>query len=148
MTMTIRPLVDADLNHVYGLHQQATFQPWSFSTFADCCKPPYQCLVAVLDSQVVGYGIILHVAGEVTLMDIAVAADHRGNGIGKYLLNEVIDTSIKLKADEIWLEVRAGNHAAIAMYRNADFNDIDIRRDYYPSKKGREDAIMMSKRLD
>lgn len=148
MTVIIRPLMADELDQAYYLHQRATFQPWSFSTFSDCCSSPYSCLAAVGNNRVIGYAIMLHVAGEVTLMDIAIAEEHRGHGIGKQLLNGVIDASVRLNAEEIWLEVRAGNHRAIALYHGADFNDIDIRRDYYPSAKGREDAIMMSKRLD
>jgi len=44
----------------------------------------------------------------------------------------------------LWLEVRASNAAAIALYEQLDFNEVSIRRNYYPTKDGKEDAIMMA----
>ncbi|HBH66256.1 MAG TPA: ribosomal-protein-alanine N-acetyltransferase, partial [Erwinia persicina] len=45
----------------------------------------------------------------------------------------------------LWLEVRASNHAAIALYEQLDFNEVSIRRNYYPAADGgKEDAIMMA----
>jgi ribosomal-protein-alanine N-acetyltransferase len=44
----------------------------------------------------------------------------------------------------LWLEVRASNTAAIALYESLGFNEATIRRNYYPAKEGREDAIIMA----
>lgn len=43
----------------------------------------------------------------------------------------------------LWLEVRASNAAAIALYESLGFNEATIRRNYYPTTDGREDAIIM-----
>ncbi|MNR57792.1 ribosomal-protein-alanine N-acetyltransferase [compost metagenome] len=44
----------------------------------------------------------------------------------------------------LWLEVRASNRAAIALYEDLGFNEVTVRRNYYPSANGREDAIVMA----
>ncbi|STW48927.1 ribosomal-protein-S18p-alanine acetyltransferase [Klebsiella pneumoniae] len=44
----------------------------------------------------------------------------------------------------LWLEVRASNVAAIALYESVGFNEATIRRNYYPTADGREDAIIMA----
>ncbi|MCR2392783.1 ribosomal-protein-alanine N-acetyltransferase, partial [Salmonella enterica] len=44
----------------------------------------------------------------------------------------------------LWLEVRASNQAAIALYEDLGFNEVTVRRNYYPSAHGREDAIVMA----
>ncbi len=44
----------------------------------------------------------------------------------------------------LWLEVRASNAAAIALYESLGFNEATIRRNYYPTAEGREDAIIMA----
>jgi len=44
----------------------------------------------------------------------------------------------------LWLEVRASNQQAIALYQFLGFNEVSIRRNYYPTKEGREDAIIMA----
>ena len=58
-----------------------------------------------------------------------------------YLL---IDEVEKLGVVTLWLEVRASNVAAIALYESVGFNEATIRRNYYPTTDGREDAIIMA----
>jgi [ribosomal protein S18]-alanine N-acetyltransferase len=43
----------------------------------------------------------------------------------------------------MFLEVRASNEVAIALYESMGFCEMSIRRGYYPAKNGREDAVLM-----
>ncbi len=63
---------------------------------------------------------------------------------GRALLEHVIDEVEKLGVVTLWLEVRASNVAAIALYESVGFNEATIRRNYYPTADGREDAIIMA----
>ena len=45
--------------------------------------------------------------------------------------------------DQIFLEVRESNDAAINLYNKFGFNELGIRANYYKRDKGREDAIIM-----
>jgi len=40
--------------------------------------------------------------------------------------------------------VRASNQAAIQLYESLEFNQVSLRRNYYPTATGREDAIIMA----
>ena len=75
----------------------------------------------------------------------------------KKLLNEIYYHEILAEDDSdaqselekrgvatLWLEVRASNAAAIALYESLGFNEATIRRNYYPTTDGREDAIIMA----
>lgn len=64
--------------------------------------------------------------------------------LGRELLEHVIDEVEKLGVVTLWLEVRASNVAAIALYESLGFNEATIRRNYYPTADGREDAIIMA----
>jgi ribosomal-protein-alanine N-acetyltransferase len=55
----------------------------------------------------------------------------------------VIDEVEKRGVVTLWLEVRASNVAAIALYESLGFNEATIRRNY-PTVDGREDAIIMA----
>lgn len=146
MPFELKPLTETFVAGAHSIHQQASYNPWSLSTFADCLTPPYAGLVAVdTDNGVVGYAIILLVAGEATLMDIAVTQSSRGQGLGKKLLNGVIEWCQQQQAESLWLEVRAGNTTAISLYQKAGFEDIEIRKNYYPCDNGKEDARIMRK---
>ena len=60
------------------------------------------------------------------------------------LLEHLIETLETRGVLTLWLEVRASNHAAIALYESLGFNEATIRRNYYPTAEGREDAIVMA----
>jgi ribosomal-protein-alanine N-acetyltransferase len=55
----------------------------------------------------------------------------------------MIHIAQSLKAANMFLEVRASNISAIALYENIGFNEMAVRRGYYPAHQGREDAILM-----
>ena len=63
---------------------------------------------------------------------------------GRALLEHLIDELEKRGAATLWMEVRASNAAAIALYESLGFNEATIRRNYYPTTDGREDAIIMA----
>ena len=48
------------------------------------------------------------------------------------------------QADRAWLEVRESNSNAFGLYESIGFNEVDRRINYYPTKSGKEDAIIMS----
>lgn len=72
------------------------------------------------------------------------ARDTRGKGFGKCLLTHFVRKSEEKQAEEIWLEVRAGNLAAVNLYRNTGFELIETRKNYYPAAANKnEDALIM-----
>ncbi|SUI39436.1 ribosomal-protein-alanine N-acetyltransferase [Serratia marcescens] len=69
---------------------------------------------------------------------------HQRRGFGRLLLNALIEQLESRGVVTLWLEVRASNQAAIALYEDLGFNEVTVRRNYYPSAHGREDAIVMA----
>ena len=74
---------------------------------------------------------MLEVVDEATLMDIAVDKGARGTGIGRALVDFVVETSVKNGMCEIWLEVRESNDTAISLYESSGFEHIETRKNYY-----------------
>jgi ribosomal-protein-alanine N-acetyltransferase len=133
-----------DIDAAYAIHQEVQPNPWSRNTFADCFTPPYFSLILRTNKQISGYALILLVADEATLMDIAVMKKSRGQGLGKALLLEVISHCKQQKMAEIWLEVRASNALAQSLYEQLGFEVIEIRKNYYStSTAAKEDAVIM-----
>lgn len=66
-------------------------------------------------------------------------------GLGRQLLNELI-TQLRQKGIlTLWLEVRESNKKAQALYDSLGFNQVDIRKNYYPTLDGkRENAVVMA----
>ncbi|MCU7555100.1 ribosomal protein S18-alanine N-acetyltransferase [Alteromonas sp. ASW11-19] len=142
----VRTMQAADIPAAYAIHQQAQPRPWSPATFEDCTHTPYHGLVAENDS-VAGYALILCVADEATLMDIAVAESARRSGTGSALLSRVIQYCQQCGMRSLFLEVRANNPAAIGLYRKYGFEQIDTRKGYYNTPEGKIDGVIMRRAL-
>ncbi|WP_317983480.1 ribosomal protein S18-alanine N-acetyltransferase [Salinimonas profundi] len=132
------------IDRAYHIHEQVTYSPWSYATFADCITPPYQMMV-ICETDVIGYAMILMVADEATLMDIGVSPAARGKGAGKALIQKVIEICTQQKMATIWLEVRVSNSVAINLYKSQGFSDQEVRKNYYETNDGKEDAIIMKR---
>ena len=139
----ILPMGLADIENVYLLESQCHSHPWSKTLFISNFGQRYFNHVFLEKDQIIGYFVASSVAGEVTLLNIAIAPEKQGEGLGKALLQFLIDLSTEKQEEEIWLEVRASNSSAWALYNKLGFVEVDRRKDYYPCKKGREDAIIM-----
>ena len=97
--------------------------------------------VYVSDNKVLGF-IQIEDHFEITdIINIAVDKDHQGKGIGKKLIQYVIDNT---KADKLMLEVKVNNESAINLYKSMGFNQIHIRPNYY---EGNIDAIIMERSI-
>jgi ribosomal-protein-alanine N-acetyltransferase len=86
---------------------------------------------------------------EAELIDIRVALDARGKGIGRILLNAGLAALDDENIIECHLEVRESNAIARHLYLQMGFQETGRRRNYYPSPavpNGREDAMLMSRR--
>lgn len=132
-----------DIAAVTAIENQAHSHPWSEKLFLSNFGQRYFNHVLLLDDVVVGYFVASAVAGEVTLMNIAIVPTLQGQGAGQHLLQFLIDYCRQNNQLEIWLEVRASNQHAIHLYQKLGFVEVDLRKGYYPTENGRENAVIM-----
>ncbi|WP_305908783.1 ribosomal protein S18-alanine N-acetyltransferase [Methylomarinum sp. Ch1-1] len=146
--MKIRRMDVSDLPGVMEIEGKNYNYPWSENIFKDCLRAlNYSCWVCEeQDQKVVGYCIVSIAAGEAHIMNLCVDPAVQGQGAGRKLLEKMIEIS-RGKAERMFLEVRPSNARAIGLYRSLGFNEIGIRKDYYPAKNGREDAVMLALEL-
>ena len=119
--------------------------PWSEQIFKDCLNAAnYSCWVCLELDTIVGYSIVSMAVGEAHIMNICVDPDIQKQGVGAKLLENMIERARK-KAEKIFLEVRPSNEAAVSLYKRRGFNEIGVRKGYYPAVDGyREDAVMLA----
>ena len=136
----IRPLTYADLPRVVAVERRAFPTPWSLSMFVlELSKAGGICRAALIDGKLAGYMICARYDEAFHLMNIAVDPDHRREGLGRAMIDAMIE---RTGADaNITLEVRVSNAPAIALYESYGFRGVGTRRRYY-SDTG-EDAIIM-----
>jgi ribosomal-protein-alanine N-acetyltransferase len=140
-----RDLRVADLTKVVEIEQAANRFPWSYKNFEDCLLAGHHAW-AIVDQQdeIIGYTIIQVIVDELHLLNICIAPKFQGQGYGRELLNEVIELADEHSASVVLLEVRRSNHRAQQLYLQSGFNEVSVRRGYYPAENGREDAILMA----
>lgn len=132
------------LDQVWQIERQAHSHPWSENMIREINSRGGCHHVLSEGNQVVGYFYAQNIVGEVTLLNIAVAPAYQGKGHGKQLMEAFLDMCEKANADSAWLEVRESNQNAFGLYESMGFNEVDRRRNYYPTVSGKEDAIIMS----
>ncbi|MDN3521310.1 GNAT family N-acetyltransferase [Halomonas ramblicola] len=93
------------------------------------------------------YAVVARLPFEAELQGLLVRQASRGHGLGRRLLAVVVDQARGWGSERLLLEVRAGNAAAIDLYRGSGFREDGRRTGYYPPPEpgaDREDAILMS----
>ncbi|WP_232784882.1 ribosomal protein S18-alanine N-acetyltransferase [Psychromonas sp. MB-3u-54] len=141
--LKIVPMGLADIEDVFNIESRCHSHPWSKKLFLSNFGTRYFSHLLLADEQVIGYFVASSVAGEVTLMNIAITPEVQGQGLGEILLQFLKDYSQAKDEEEVWLEVRASNLYALKLYQKLGFVELDRRKDYYPCKNGREDAVIM-----
>lgn len=141
---SIREMLLRDVDQVFAIEQDAYPFPWSKSLFEQAVTTnKYACVFEVND-KIIGYAVLSFVVGEVELLNICISPSQQGKGYANQLLTHLIDFSEQRKNHEMFLEVRVSNASAIHLYEKLGFNEIGRRKNYYPGKQGREDAILMA----
>jgi len=143
----LRDMTDADLDGVLRIEREVHAHPWTLGNFSDALRSKYLCKVYESDEGMLGYAVLMLAVDEAELLDIAIGAQHQRQGWGRNLLEEMMALARRHDMRRMVLEVRASNAAAIGLYRRVGFADIGLRRDYYPAEHGREDAILMGRKL-
>jgi len=87
------------------------------------------------------------VIDEAHLLNVGVCQRYQGQGYGARLLRHAMENARLNHASKLFLEVRPSNERAVELYRHFGFNQIGLRRGYYPAAIGREDALVFDKEL-
>ena len=114
--------------------------PWSEKSFLEEANNPLaRYFVAKDEEKIVGYGGIWLVSGEGQITNIAVHPEYRKKGIASAILEELIKSAEG--CEQIFLEVRESNTAAISLYEKHGFKNCGVRKNFYHSPT--ENGIIM-----
>lgn len=135
-----------DLDAVAAIEASAYGFPWSRGNFVDSLAAGH--VAEVLEAaRPLGYFVALPAPDELHLLNITVAPRWQGQGLGTALLEAVAAHACERGLARVWLEVRASNVRAQALYARRGFATVGRRRGYYPAAGAREDAVLMSREL-
>lgn len=138
--MTVRALLNDDLDDVLEVESASFVEPWSRALFADEIAQPNRRYLAAFDGDAVcGYGGVMLVGEDAHVVTLAVAPGYRERGVASQLLMALIDAAGAGGAKHLTLEVRESNQAALELYRKFGFEPAGTRKGYYKT----EDAVVM-----
>jgi ribosomal-protein-alanine N-acetyltransferase len=122
--------------------ERAVFSdPWSARDFRDCVASGMPFLVAETADGLAGYVVAREAADEGEILNLAVAPAWHHRGVGRALVARVLATLVGRGATQVFLEVRASNVAARALYEGAGFREVGRRTRYY--RRPVEDAVVL-----
>ena len=143
--MQIEIMNETHLLEVMEIDRACFPDPWSEKSFKDEMENINTAYFVAKEDKVLGYAGVWCVFENADITNIAVSPDARRRGIGEALLCELINAAQKRNADNIRLEVRKSNGAAIGLYKKCGFLEVGVRKRYY-SDNG-EDAIIMERKI-
>lgn len=143
----IRGMRSDDLAAVVAVEHSAYTHPWTEGILRDCLRVGYSCWVCELGDLLIGHAVMSVAVGEAHLLNLCIGPSWQGRGFGRRLLRRMLRVAREKDADTMFLEVRASNDPARALYESEGFGEIGQRRDYYPATWGREHALVYAKAL-
>ncbi len=141
MNILIRTMTESDIPDVAKLEKEVFADPWSEKVYRETfALQGVGYVVACDDNNIVGAAGVRNIVGTGEITNVMVQAGHRGNGIGRRILEELLECGRKLGATDFTLEVRVGNEPAIRLYESLGFVREGIRPGFYNNPK--EDAAI------
>ena len=101
-------------------------------------------IVAKENDNIVGFAGIIVLPDDIEITNIVTKKSERKKGIGKLLLEKIIEMSRETKKEFISLEVNEKNEIAINLYKKFNFEKVALRKKYY---NGTDDAIIMTRKI-
>ena len=139
----------SDVPAMYAVENAEYEFPWTEGIFIDCINAGYLCMVYENALELFAYGVMSFVDGECHILNLCVESSYQGCGWGKNLLLGLLDLAKQRNCRIAFLEVRVSNKRAFNLYHEMGFNEIAVRKRYYPARGGRrENALVLARVLD
>lgn len=160
--LSFLPMQTADLDAVLEIEAVSHLHPWTKGNFTDslaaghwayCIRPQVDPAIkgSYLDPAILwAYCILFPAVDELHLLNITVSPKLRQLGLASRMMAAIEGVAAQQKMPRMILEVRPSNTAAVALYRKLGYEEIGMRKNYYPADPQlgtREDALVMAKSI-
>ncbi len=139
-------MVHADLDGVVAIEGEI-LSPWSAKALAEEleAQSAIQFVAEGPGAQIFGWCACRVIWPEAELLKIATKRTKRERGIGRSLLERLVDELQKREVTDLFLEVRSYNHVAINFYKRHGFHQVGSRAHYYSEPP--DSAMILKKNL-
>ena len=144
--IVLREMTRDEIPAVEQIEQTCFSDAWSEKLLSDMLESEWDEAWVLVNAggAIIGYANFRFLAGEGELMRIAVLPEYRGRGESKKLMDRLETSAEEKKAQDLTLEVRAGNTPAVNLYKSYGFQAEAVRKNYYHDPV--EDALIMWRR--
>ncbi|KPJ67819.1 MAG: hypothetical protein AMJ43_02340 [Coxiella sp. DG_40] len=142
-SLFIRPFSNSDLPVILHIERITQLTPWSERDFKESLQHGI-CRVLLKNNEIIGFIVFSLQTSECEILNLCIKPEHQNQGYGFKLLQQALQHAKCHNTDIVFLEVRCSNKAAINLYHKAGFNELDIKKAYYPFKNKHEDAIIFA----
>lgn len=142
----LRKMLVTDAAVVHAIDQSVNAAAWSEKLYGDCVNVGYECWVVYEEHDILGFGVLSFAANEAHILNIGITPNRQGQGLGRKILQHLLDRAKIQGAIEVFLEVRPSNTVALSLYNKFNFIEIGIRKEYYPADENgvKEDALTLA----
>jgi ribosomal-protein-alanine N-acetyltransferase len=158
--LSFMPMQEADLDAVLAIESISHIHPWTRGNFVDslaaghwayCIRPQLDQAIqgSYLDPEILwAYCILFPAVDELHLLNITVSPKLRQLGLGSRIMTAIEGVAAQQNFPRMLLEVRPSNTAAVSLYNKLGYEQIGLRKGYYPADLqtgSREDALVLAK---
>ncbi|MBC8029356.1 MAG: ribosomal protein S18-alanine N-acetyltransferase [Pyrinomonadaceae bacterium] len=153
--VSIARMTEHDLLEVVEIEENSGLSRWGWAAYYAELQGRHRNLMFVARisnperrrgvSTLAGYIVARMGADELHINNVAVRDEYRRRGIGQDLLKEIMEQGRRLRTPVAFLELRAGNQAALTLYEKCGFKVTARRKNYYSEPV--EDALVMTAEL-
>lgn len=137
----IRTMTEEDIPQVARMEKEIFPDPWSEKVYRETfAQAGVEYVVAEDDGTLAGAAGVRNIVGTGEITNVMVLPDHRRRGIGRMMMESLLEIGRKLGADDFTLEVRAHNEGAINLYESLGFVCEGVRPGFYRNPE--EDALI------
>ena len=143
MDLEIKKMTSSHIGEIAELEKECFSSPWSEDGLRSELNNNFaRFYVAFSGDKIAGYIGSHNVLGEVYITNVAVFPEFRRIGVGKALVEFLVNVMKEENAEFVTLEVRKSNLNAVSLYEKCGFEKVGERRNFY--EKPIEDAILMT----
>lgn len=147
LTDEIRRILPEHIPAILDIEKAAYDFPWTEALLRSCLKNNYYFYGFFRLEEIIAYAIMLCVLNEAHILNLCVKPRYQQQGLGRRMLDYLLDKAREVELDAVFLEVRQSNYTAQKLYEKSGFNRLGVRPGYYPGRERREDAVLFAKEL-
>ena len=137
----------ANLESILSNEQSCYEIPWSKASIEACFSDGYGFYIMESEGLIIGHMIVQWVLDEAHLHNVCVIPKFQSQGLGTRSMSHLIESAKTKNCSVVFLEVRESNQRAIKLYSGLGFCKIGERNNYYQTKQGKENGLVMELRL-